>query len=225
MLTQYDSIDIDIDFTSHASRILLRKQQEVIKQGAGAFSGKTAGEPSDRESYGKDPLIGEHPAMKVPTEEESAKLRQTPEDSVGGEASDRKADATVVGKEKNGPTQPQSIPEPHLDGARNQENVALQVRDCAENSEAQGGSKGEGESVPAPEVLREEEKANMSRVELITAHLNAKNIQMTGTATDDESMDDFRPHIFHTSHSPVPIDMVNRMPRGSKFTTRLLLNE
>ena len=224
MLTQYDSIDIDIDFTSHASRILLRKQQEAIKEGAGATGGKAAGEPSDRESYGKDPLIGEHPAMKVPTEEESAKHRQGSEKPVGAEASDRKA-VTGVDKENNVSTQPQSIPQPHSDEARNQEDDALQARDYTENPKGQDVTKQEGESVPAPEVLREEEKANMSRVELITAHLNARNIQMTGTATDDESMDDFRPHIFHASHSPVPIAMVNRMPRGSKFTTRLLLNE
>lgn len=67
-----------------------------------------------------------------------------------------------------------------------------------------------------PEVLKTD-APNDDRVARITAHLNASNIDQKGDVADDDSLDEFKPHILHSKHDPVPIAMVNRRPKGSEF--------
>lgn len=220
--------DIDTEFTSKASRALLAKQQEATKgeaEEAGGHKGisKKANDPKDNDSFGRDPLIGEHPAMTVPSAEESAKHRQ--DGNVGREnavnSSQPASSGGVDVGQGSGDKSLPSLPGGPLQDENYQQNGggddAQQVYSHTNQTETQNANKQGGKAVHEPEVLLDEEKPNLSRVELITAHLNAQNISMKGTATDDDSMDEFRPHILHAPHGPVPIAMVNRMPKGSKF--------
>lgn len=207
---------------------MLGKQQEATKgeaEEAGGHKGisKKANDPKDNDSFGRDPLIGEHPAMTVPSAEESARHRQ--DGNVEREGVDKPSQPTSsggvdVGQGSGDKSLPSVLVGPHQDENFQQNrggDDAQQVYSHTNQTEAQNETKQEGKSVHEPEVLLDEEKPNLSRVELITAHLNAQNITMKGTATDDDSMDEFRPHILHAPHGPVPIAMVNRMPKGSKF--------
>lgn len=62
-----------------------------------------------------------------------------------------------------------------------------------------------------------EKKTNENLAAAIAQHLNAGDTDLEASAADDETMGEFRPHILHAPHDPVPIVMVNRPPTGSEF--------
>ncbi len=164
------------------------------------------------------------------------------EDAAGGDAKDRgglgKAAQAATGKNTGGGqlgkddliAQHPAMMVPH----RSQEVMSKeggQGDTAAENTGAQTGDSNaqdtpvtdnaasqnaKTDASGGPEVLKTD-APNDDRVARITAHLNASNIDQKGDVADDDSLDEFKPHILHSKHDPVPIAMVNRRPKGSEF--------
>lgn len=171
--------------------------------------------------HGKDDLVGEHPAMQVPDvagEVRDAKTGNMQDGEQNG--IDPNANANVHGEDKI------SASTGNIDGNQDSASQMNGAQDL--NANANDTSMASTNSRPAgPEVLKseagsqtrmgQEEGGDSDRVAAITKHLNAANLHEQGTAPDDEYLDDFKPHILHSPHAPVPIAMVNRAPRGSEY--------
>lgn len=198
------SIDIDEEFTGEASRKLLQQQhQAMADQGVAAGDAKNrgglgkaaqaaAGKNTGGGQLGKDELIAQHPAMTVPHRSQEAMNNEDGRGENDGNATENA-------------------------GAQAGNSNAQEVSTGASGSSDQPQAGGTGTGAPGgPEVLKTDAPSE-DRVARITAHLNASTIDQKGGATDDDSMDDFRPHILHSKHDPVPIAMVNRRPKGSEF--------
>ena len=179
-------------------------EQQDVKQGGGlsqALKMATGVQRADEGQHGKDDLIGEHPAMKLPDDSR---------DKLGASAAPGGQTVTGTGQDKTG------VP------ATRQDTDQAPLSD--EQSQTTTGGAG-------PEVLKSEanlspdqnqntdassKASSSSRVDAITKHLNAATLHEKGTVEDDDLLDDFRPHILHKPHPPCPMAMVNRAPRGSE---------
>lgn len=177
---------------------MLKQQMEREKAGTASRSDTTGsfghairtaagGEPP----HGKNELVGQHPAMQVP-------------DVTNENANDEKQVSAQAAEELQENVQPADVG--NAEGNESQPQV--QANDT------------EQDKVDGPEVLRSDydaaEREHKGRLAAITEHLNAATLHEQGTAVDDDSLDDFRPHILHSAHSPVPMALVNRVPRGSE---------
>ncbi|KAL5511953.1 hypothetical protein ACEPAH_5172 [Sanghuangporus vaninii] len=223
---------IDTEFASIAARSLLGKQHEREVQrvkdaeknedggkrksanGDGAIVGKViraaAGIPGyDEGVHGKDELVGQHPAMNLPTD--IGKPDTTPSGS--GEREERqtgKEYTATLNEDANDRADEHDMEERQNRPRTQSETHAIQL--SGSFSSTSGATSG-------PEVLRSEADSSSSgrrsRAEAITKHLNGHKSKVLGTVEDDDSLDDFQPHIIHSPHDPVPIAMVNRLPKGT----------
>ncbi|KAI5115003.1 hypothetical protein M0805_001512, partial [Coniferiporia weirii] len=176
---------------------------------------------SDSAALGKDTLVGEHPAMNVPDVESSSSSlnNKGPRDQGSDEPKEARpsnaAGEEMVEQERRTeqPAEPTSTPRDDTDSAVPDTNGSQANVDAAIPSSTSV------DGLSGPELLRSDyddaEQAHLGRVAAITEHLNATKFEGKGTATDDASMGEFRPHIMHAPHSPVPIAMVNRAPKGT----------
>jgi hypothetical protein len=57
-------------------------------------------------------------------------------------------------------------------------------------------------------------KSSMTRLQAISEHLNSGNLLVDPTVKEHDLKEDFKPHILHSKHDPVPMALVNRPPRG-----------
>ncbi|KAH8114265.1 hypothetical protein DFH11DRAFT_1596856 [Phellopilus nigrolimitatus] len=217
---------IDTEFTSEASRNLLRKQHERDAQPVdGAPDGSRIGHavrtavghrPADGGPYGKDELVGAHPGMNVPNVGDSATNadgEQHPDgvNSVNGNGVD---EAQLTARQDR----PRQV---DVQGS------TTASQDTASSSPSASAPTSETPTdVPerhpsGPELLKTDYDgadagaAQRSRIAAITEHLNATKFAGQGTAADDASLDSFCPHILHAPHAPVPIAMANRAPKGT----------
>lgn len=87
--------------------------------------------------------------------------------------------------------------------------------ESSHGSEAKRNDSGAGEDEPASQQGSQGKQAAGHLAE-ISKHLNAGNMDVLGTAEDDNALEDFSPHIMHQPHKPFPMAMVNRHPRGSE---------
>lgn len=218
--------DIDTQFSSKAARSMLGKQMEKERAGTASRSDTTGsfghairtaagGEPP----HGKNDLVGEHPAMQVPNVTESGDAQnivsaqaaeenrqQDNANSALGDASKKSPDASDSGF-----------------SASSEDASAHNTTDQTRQSHPGEADEGyqEGEGGDGPEVLRtdydEADRDGKGHLAALTEHLNAATLHVEGTAKDDGNLDDFRPHILHAPHSPVPMALVNRVPRGSEY--------
>ncbi|KDQ09583.1 hypothetical protein BOTBODRAFT_178962 [Botryobasidium botryosum FD-172 SS1] len=216
---QYDNEHlqyIDTEFMSKASRALLGKQHEAMANhpeddGVGQDGSRTkaavrtvAGiHGADGGELGTDDLIGQHPAMNVPSQGESEAVR------------DKHRDANADANSNNNNNDQQ------LNGNGN--GAATATNGSSQQAKPHGGSdspptvdgQNDGQT-PAPSLS----PSNKSRGAEITKLLNADGKYDATTAPNDEaSLDDFMPHIMHEPHDPVPIAMVNRHPQGKPCNT------
>ncbi|THG96576.1 hypothetical protein EW145_g7754 [Phellinidium pouzarii] len=212
---------IDTEFSSQAARTLLGKQQARDDQQDGrrkrvdgfgnAVRTAVGIHPGDAAGLGTDELIDEHPAMNVP-EVETPNASRDNQGEIEDNANDP-PDATdaVAGLRERPRDESQPAPS-KADADSSAADNAAESEPPADAADAKNGQLG-------PELLKSDyddaEKAHQDRVAAITTHLNATKFDGKGTVPDDASLDDFRPHMMHAPHAPVPIAMVNRAPKGT----------
>ncbi|KAL5533428.1 hypothetical protein ACEPAF_5204 [Sanghuangporus sanghuang] len=219
---------IDTEFASIAARSLLGKQYEREVQrvkdagknedgskrksasGDGSIVGKViraaAGIPGyDEGVHGKDELVGQHPAMNLPTD--VGKSDTTPSGSDGREERQMGKEYTAtLNEDVNGRADEHDMEE-------------RQNRPRSQSIQLSGSFSSTSGATSGPEVSRSEagssSSGRRSRAEAITKHLNGHKLKILGTVEDNDSLNDFQPHIMHSPHDPVPIAMVNRLPKGT----------
>lgn len=216
--------DIDTEFASVAARSLLKKQLDREAQQDGDrregdaqrnYSGgngpvvsqmirAATGIPgNDSGLHGKDELLGEHLAMSF----------QKDEDKTGGESLEND-DEDVAAQSRDRVTSAEDMKgqteECELEERQNRARAESDAYEIQFNGSCTFSCTSAGDSSSS---------GRRSRVEAITKHLNGHRLKTLGTVEDDDSMDDFQPHIMHAPHDPVPIAMVNRPPRGSEYRT------
>lgn len=136
-------------------------------------------------------------------------------------------DEHLIGQhpQMNVPTADESKQHDQRDGAQGKDNTDVQ----ADGSDAFEGQTGNDSIGAQPtdtngsddvKPKSKEEKKNLAAA--IAQHLNAGNIDLSASAADDDTMGEFRPHILHAPHDPVPIAMVNRPPIGSELRFMLI---
>ncbi|EJD06160.1 uncharacterized protein FOMMEDRAFT_104658 [Fomitiporia mediterranea MF3/22] len=222
---------IDTQYAGVAARALLAKQYEreaqevegpgkdkrgatqradgsivghVVRAAAGIHGGDTG-------VHGKDELVAEHPAMNFPDGSSANNNDASEADEDLEKRQDRERNIEDGDKD----TRESDKQEPDLEERQARpmatSNTQGTTNDVSNQSTLDRVTDG-------PEILKSEETSSSTssrRVEAITKHLNAATLHEQGTADDDESMDEFRPHVMHASHRPVPMAMVNRAPKGT----------
>ena len=155
---------------------------------------------------GKDDLIGEHPHMNIPERNDGnnpqTTVSESNTDGIDGASqstNDTAPPATTTSDQTSAQNAPNS-PDPTASKQKPTYDTSNDV---------------ENDNVKAE--IASSERSQHSRVAGIANHLNAGAQDTTATAEDDDSMDDFNPHIMHKAHKTCPIAMVNRQPRGSKL--------
>lgn len=219
--------DIDLEYASAAARELLQKQtgqdkamQEEFggqRQGGGlgqAMKMATGVQRADEGLHGKDDLIGEHPAMKLPNKGE-----QNLQTSSAGATSAQDTQALDSNLQKDKSDLPfQDTTQSGFETEQQHLSVGVSGPEVlkSEANLTSSGHQSQDPSASSSSFASNSKSDSDSRVEAITRHLNAATLHEKGTAQDDDSMDEFRPHILHKPHPPCPMAMVNRAPRGSK---------
>lgn len=65
--------------------------------------------------------------------------------------------------------------------------------------------------------------SSVSRLQAVSDRLNSGILKTEATAKEDDLQEDFRPHILHKAHEPVPIAMINRRPKGREWRSLVSL--
>lgn len=211
---------------------MLSKQMDKEREGTasredttGALGHKLRTAAGGEAPHGKNELVGQHPAMQVPDVTAS-----------GSDVNKTESNQSTQETQQNAETSPAAVDKdshPHgSDSGFSGSSTVASVPGANEKSGQpqlegiDGGHHGDEDQqqqqqTGGPEVLKTdydgENGEKKDRISAVTAHLNAATLHEQGTAEDSDQLDDFRPHILHSPHSPVPMVMVNRVPRGSKY--------
>lgn len=194
---------------SKATRVYLREQHAINKA-----QGDQPKDVSAAEEKHVD-LIVQHPSMRVPS---------FPDDLGTGLRRDSNSE---IGEK-------QTVPSWGGSAKLNDENSTRSPASAGSGDAPSTGTRGCSDSIPSNNRMRHEDGRPVN-------HSSREQDEgMTNNASDgatdpvplpgdgDDTWSDFRPHILHEPHQPVPIALINRWPTGSEprlSWCRLMQNE
>ena len=188
---------------SRATRTYLR-EQNAINEAQGV-------EPEDAPEVEEKhiDLIVRHPSMHIPS---------FPSDVDAGRRKNSNSDAVDRGPAEIAANHPISTEPLWRGSTRSSLNGSAQ----SSTSLGSGGASSSGthgrSQLSASDNTTRHKDGGLVFNSLSERHTSKNNASNGTTLPDDgtETWDDFRPHILHDPHDPVPIAIVNRWPTGSK---------
>ena len=201
-------LDIDARAMSQVTRAYLREQHAIDE----AQGGQPEDTPAAEEK--RVDLMVRHPSMRVPSfpDDVGAGRRR----NLNSDTGDR-GPGEIAGKHPNvtGPSRRGSTWSSVNGSARSPASVES-------GGASSSGTHGRSHSSALDSPARHEDGGlvlNLSK-EHDTSNADDTSNGAAGSTTPpadgNETWDDFRPHILHDPHDPVPIAIVNRRPTGSK---------
>lgn len=183
-------------------------------------------------------MIGEHPGMEIP--DRRAKEEADKKDEKDAIEAKEKEDEEEEKEEKDSDPVATKSSLKAYDTSNEAEHEAVQAEirhgpsstseskspsskpDTNSNSNTHLDDPSQSQSQSPTSITPSQTSQSQSQISNIVQHLNAGAQDTQATIQDSDiakgSTGEFSPHIMHKAHKPVPIVMVNRVPRGSEYT-------
>jgi hypothetical protein len=198
-------IDIDPRTMSRATRIYLG-EQHAINEAHGVQPEDVSAEEEKRVD-----LIARHPSMHVPSFPEGTDMghpRNTDSETEGRKGGE------IVGKHSNVTAPSWRDSESRARSPAPVGSGSAGTHDCS-HSVASNSPVHHEDGRPVDNLSKEHDKS------ITNNGCNGAADAATPQGGGDDTWSDFRPHILHEPHEPVPIAAVNRWPKGSKSPASL----